>query len=182
MCAGRENTCVGNKKGNQVCVPAEKTHAQETKKEIRYVCRQGKHMRRKRKTKSGMYASRENTCVESEKRNQVCMPAGKTHAQEAKNEIRYVCRQRKHMRRKRKTKSGMCAGMENTCVENKKGNQVCMPAGKTHAQKAKKEIRYVCRQRKHMRRKQKRKLGMYGSRENTCVETKKRNQVCKEQK
>lgn len=28
----------------------------------------------------GMYAGRENTCVESEKRNQVCMPAGKTHA------------------------------------------------------------------------------------------------------
>ena len=28
----------------------------------------------------------------------------------------------------------------------------------------------------------KRKLGMYAGRENTCVETKKRNQVCKEQK
>ena len=54
MCAGRENTCVGNKK------------------EIRYVCRQGKHMCSKRKTKSGMYAGRENTCVASEKRNQVC--------------------------------------------------------------------------------------------------------------
>ena len=51
MYAGRENTCV------------------ETKKEIRYVCRQGKHMRRKRKTKSGMYAGRKNTCVGSEKRN-----------------------------------------------------------------------------------------------------------------
>ena len=37
-----------------------------------------------------MYAGRENTCVESEKRNQVCMPAEKTHAQETKNEIRYV--------------------------------------------------------------------------------------------
>jgi hypothetical protein len=62
MCAGRENTCVGNEKRNQACVPA------------------GKHMRRKRKTKSGMYASRRNTCVGNEKRNQVCMPAGKTHA------------------------------------------------------------------------------------------------------
>ena len=29
------------------------------------------------------------------------------------------------MRRKRKTKSGMCAGRENTCVETKKRNQVC---------------------------------------------------------
>ena len=29
-------------------------------------------MHRKRKMKSGMYAGRENTCVESEKRNQVC--------------------------------------------------------------------------------------------------------------
>ena len=48
--------------------------------------------------------------------------------------------------------------------------------------KQKKEIRYVCRQGKHMRRKQKRKLGMCASRENTCVETKKINQVCKEQK
>ena len=37
------------------------------KKEIRYVCQQEKHMRRKRKTKSGMYAGRENTCVEGEK-------------------------------------------------------------------------------------------------------------------
>ena len=50
------------------------------KKEIKYVCRQGKHMRRKRKTKSGMYASRENTCVESEKRNQACVSVEKTHA------------------------------------------------------------------------------------------------------
>ena len=46
-----------------------------------------------------MYAGRENTCVETKKRNQVCMPAGKTHAQETKNEIRYVCQQGKHMRR-----------------------------------------------------------------------------------
>ena len=37
-------------------------------------------MRRNKKKKLGMYAGRENTCVESEKRNQVCMPAGKTHA------------------------------------------------------------------------------------------------------
>ena len=50
------------------------------KKEIRYVCRQGKHMRRKQKRKLGMCAGRENTCVESEKQNQVCMPTGKTHA------------------------------------------------------------------------------------------------------
>ena len=46
MCAGRENTCVETKKRNQVCMPAGKTHAQETKNEIRYVCQQGKHMRR----------------------------------------------------------------------------------------------------------------------------------------
>ena len=76
----QRNTCAGNEKRNQVCMPTGKTHAQETKNEIRYVCRQEKHMRRKRKTKSGMYASRKNTCVGSEKRNQVCMPAGKTHA------------------------------------------------------------------------------------------------------
>ena len=152
MCAGRENTCVGNKKENQVCVPAEKTHAQKAKNEIRHVCRQGKHMRRKRKTKLGMCAGMENTCVENKKGNQVCVPAEKTHAQETKKEIRHVWQLRKHMRRKRKTKSGMCAGMENTCVENKKGNQVCMPAEKTHAQETKKEIRYVCRQGKHMRR------------------------------
>ena len=50
------------------------------KKEIRYVCRQGKHMRRKQKRKLGMCVGRENTCVESEKQNQVCMPTGKTHA------------------------------------------------------------------------------------------------------
>ena len=50
------------------------------KKEIKYVCRQRKHMRSKRKAKSGMYAGRENTCVGNEKRNQACMPAGKTHA------------------------------------------------------------------------------------------------------
>ena len=56
-------------------------------------------MRRKQKRKSGMCAGRENTCVETKKRNQVCMPAGKTHAQETKNEIRYVCQQGKHMRR-----------------------------------------------------------------------------------
>ncbi len=37
-------------------------------------------MRRKRKTKSGMCASRENTCVEGEKRNQVCVLVEKTHA------------------------------------------------------------------------------------------------------
>ena len=72
-----------------------------------------------------MCARRENKSVESEKRNQACVPAGKTHAQETKKEIRYVCQQRKHMRRKRKTKLGMCAGRENTCVETKKRNQVC---------------------------------------------------------
>ena len=64
-------------------------------------------MRRKRKTKSGMCASRENTCVEGEKRNQVCVLVEKTHAYKAKKEIRYVCRQGKHMRRRRKTKLGM---------------------------------------------------------------------------
>ncbi len=79
------------------------------------------------------------------------------------------------MRRKRKKKLGMCAGRENTCVGNEKRNQVCMPAGKTHVSEMKKEIRYVCRQRKHMRRKQKRKLGMCAGRENTCVESEKRN-------
>ena len=46
MCAGRKNTCVGSEKRNQACVSVEKTHAQETKNEIRYVCQQGKHMRR----------------------------------------------------------------------------------------------------------------------------------------
>ena len=50
-----------------------------------------------------------------------------------KKEIRYVCRQEKHMRRKQKRKLGMCAGRENTCVGNEKRNQVCIPAGKTHA-------------------------------------------------
>ncbi len=64
------------------------------------------------------------------------------------------------MRRKRKKKLGMYAGRENTYVETKK------------------EIRYVCRQGKHMRRKRKKKSGMCASRENTYVETKKRNQVC----
>ena len=44
-------------------------------------------MRRKRKTKSGMYAGRENTCVGNPKR-----------------------------------KLGMCAGRENTCVESEKRN------------------------------------------------------------
>ena len=33
-----------------------------------------------------------------------------------------------------------------------------------------------------MRRKRKKKLGMCASRESTCVESEKRNQVCKEQK
>ncbi len=94
-----------------------------------------------------MYNCQRNTCVGNKKGNQACVPAGKTHAQETKKEIRHVCRQGKHMRRKRKKKLGMCAGRENTCVGNKK-----------------------------------RKLGMCASRENTCVETKKRNQVCKEQK
>ena len=61
-------------------------------------------MRRKRKTKSGMCVSRENTCVGNE------------------NEIRYVCQQEKHMHRKRKMKSGMYAGRENTCVESEKRN------------------------------------------------------------
>ena len=69
-----------------------------------------------------MYNCQRNTCAGNEKRNQVCMPAGKTHAQETKNEIRHVCRQEKHMRRKQKRKLGMCAGRENTCVGNKKGN------------------------------------------------------------
>ena len=63
-----------------------------------------------------------------------------------------MCRQGKHMRRKQKRKLGMCAGRENTCVGNKKGNQACVPAGKTHAQETKNEIRYVCQQGKHMRR------------------------------
>ena len=54
-------------------------------------------MRRKQKTKSGMYASRRNTCVG--------------------NEIRYVCRQGKHMRRKRKTKLGMSRIKTQNCEE-----------------------------------------------------------------
>ena len=64
-----------------------------------------------------MYASRKNTCVGSEKRNQVCMPVEETHAQETKNEIRYVCQQGKHMRRKRKTKLGMSRIKTQNCEE-----------------------------------------------------------------
>ena len=72
------------------------------------------------------------------------------------NEIRHVCRQ-ENMRRKRKAKSGMYAGRENTCVGNEN------------------EIRHVCRQGKHMRRKRKTKSGMYAGRENTCVESEKKS-------
>ena len=54
------------------------------------------------------------------------------------------------MRIIQKSKLSMCNKSENTCLKAKNNDPACMITGKTHAQYAKMENRYVNRFRKHM--------------------------------
>ena len=54
-------------------------------------------MRTIQKQESGMYNKSENTCFKAKNNDPACMISGKTHAQQAKIENRYVNRFRKHM-------------------------------------------------------------------------------------
>ena len=54
-------------------------------------------MRTIQKQELGMYNKLENTCLKAKNNDQACMITGKTHAQKAKTENRYVYCFRKHM-------------------------------------------------------------------------------------
>ena len=57
---------------------------------------------------------------------------------------------KKYMRTIQKQELGMCKKVGNTCFKAKNNDPACMITGKTHAQQAKMENRYVNRFRKHM--------------------------------
>ena len=54
-------------------------------------------MRTIQKQELGMYNKLENTCFKAKNNEPACMITGKTHAQQAKTENRYVYCFRKHM-------------------------------------------------------------------------------------
>ena len=54
-------------------------------------------MRTIQKQELGMYNKLENTCLKAKNNDPACMITGKTHAQQAKTENRYVYCFRKHM-------------------------------------------------------------------------------------
>ena len=67
-----------------------------------------------------------------------------------KQELGMCKKSRKYMRIIQKSKLSMCNMLENTCLKAKNNDPACMITGKTHAQQAKTENRYVNCFRKHM--------------------------------